>query len=355
MIVVLTTPAGRHTIDAYLAYGGASVRDLLTVWTYPRALRELARAPEALPAGTWIFTDVDRLGEAGRARATALWDALQADRARWRTANHPALTLRRLALLEALHVAGINDFRAWRADGPLPDDVRFPVFVRVADDHGGSRSGLLADRPALVKDLSDRARAGRDLAGWIVCEHVDVRRADGSYLKYGAFVVDGVVVPRHAFVARDWVVKYGEDSTAPSRHAEWCYVHTNPHAALLADVCRRARVDYGRIDYGVGPDGRVRVWEINTNPQIVPPGVAAEPTRRSYTRHWQARFEAHLRALDGRVPSGRPTIGLLDRLRWRALVADEPGLGATDAERAVWRGARRAWSALARLRRSPQK
>ena len=44
---------------------------------------------------------------------------------------------------------------------------------------------------------------------------------------------------------------------------------------LLFDL---ARIDYGRIDYSV-VDGRIQVWEINTNPMILIPRDRDDPLR----------------------------------------------------------------------------
>jgi len=49
------------------------------------------------------------------------------------------------------------------------------------------------------------------------------------------------------------------------------YLQENPHEELLRGLFDRANVDWGRIDYSFRGD-RIQVWEINTNPMIVPEG-----------------------------------------------------------------------------------
>jgi hypothetical protein len=44
-------------------------------------------------------------------------------------------------------------------------------------------------------------------------------------------------------------------------------VEDNPHEAWLRRVCELGGVEYGRVDYGM-LDGRLQLWEINTNPTI---------------------------------------------------------------------------------------
>ena len=45
-------------------------------------------------------------------------------------------------------------------------------------------------------------------------------------------------------------------------------MQTNPHEAELRAIFKLARIDYGRIDYGI-KDGQIQVWEINTNPMLL--------------------------------------------------------------------------------------
>jgi hypothetical protein len=50
------------------------------------------------------------------------------------------------------------------------------------------------------------------------------------------------------------------------------YLDTNPHEAWIREVFRLARIEYGRVDYGILA-GKPQVWEINTNSTIGrPPG-----------------------------------------------------------------------------------
>ena len=60
----------------------------------------------------------------------------------------------------------------------------------------------------------------------------------------------------------DWRIFDRERADEESRYCE-----TNPHEAWIREIFRLARIDYGRIDYGM-LDGKPQVWEINTNPTI---------------------------------------------------------------------------------------
>jgi hypothetical protein len=170
--------------------------------------------------------------------------------------NDPRRSLLRFELLRSLHEAGVNAFNAYR---PGETPVRFPVFLR-------PESGFLKIAPRLHDSLP------RVPDGQIAVEFCDTADDAGVYRKYGAYVVDNRIVPRHVFFSRDWLVK-GSDLRDPNYLAEELdYVRANPHAAPLLEICRTARIAWGRVDYSL-LDGRIQVWEINTNPLFVLPGI----------------------------------------------------------------------------------
>jgi hypothetical protein len=113
-----------------------------------------------------------------------------------------------------------------------------------------------------------------------VTEFADTAKGDGIYRKFAAFRVGDRIIPRHIFFSRDWMVK-GNDLSDPELLAEErLYLQDNPHVDQLRTVFDTARVRWGRIDYGVDGD-QIRVWEINTNPNVVP------------KKKWGARAEVH--------------------------------------------------------------
>jgi hypothetical protein len=232
--------------------------------------------------------------------------------------NSPPSSLLRYDLLSTLKKADINLFKVYRADQDW-SAARFPVFVRIADDHGAPRTKLLYDaaeveseiraltgfrwegllsrkensKPQTVEPIGKRAAAKIEIAlpkdnsvtgrlcrarrrlhrakDIVVCEFVDTADSDGLYHKYGAFVVDGRIVPAHLWFSENWVVKFGSSRQEPEYCArELEYIRGNPHAKQLQTVCNLANIQYGRIDYSVDSRDRVAVWEINTNPVVLP-------------------------------------------------------------------------------------
>jgi hypothetical protein len=208
-----------------------------------RPYEEVLAGGELPEGAVAIFSDLDRLKQEERA-ALAPLHARQA-----RALNDPTRSMLRYELLRTLYAGGINRFNAWRP-GETPE--RYPVFIR-------PESGFLDTGLPLL------AFGGEPPAGHIAAEFCDTADKEGVYRKYGAYVVGERIVPRHLFFSRNWFVK-STDLLGPAQvEEERAYVSSNPHAAQLLEVCRLARISWGRIDYAL-LEGRVQVWEINTNP-----------------------------------------------------------------------------------------
>lgn len=268
----------RHTLNAvrwFLATLPADVRPALRPIGYAALFRR-----RHVPAGTWIFADLERLGPRDQERAAAIWNALDAARragAPVRLLNHPIASMRRYELLRTLHDRGLNAFDVFRLDeGRQPK--RYPVFLRGERDHEGSRSELLDSPEALEAAVEQRRRTGRALDGLVAVEYCGARDAAGRHRKYAAFRIGDAVVPRHLYASDDWVVKTPDLAHADLAQEELAFLRDNPHAEALDAVFRLARIDYGRVDYGV-VDGRVQVYEINTAPIL--DGVIDESRRRA--------------------------------------------------------------------------
>jgi hypothetical protein len=291
VITYLVRRRHRYTIDLFLATSGGQLPFRLEPLAYEHAFRA-----RRLPAGTTIFSDVDRLGREDQARAAELWRALaSAPGAGARILNDPIRSMRRVELLRELYERGYNDFDVVRlADARRPK--RFPVFLRREDGHEGSLSDLLHTPEELATALRKLEGEGMSREGLLAVEYDGAADARGLHHKYAAFVVGECILPRHLFWDRAWCVKVPRVLEDEQVEAELEYVRTNPHAAALAEIARIARIEYGRIDYAV-IDGRVRVWEINTNPMTV--GDEGLPVKsRAVQDHFAASFIDALAGLD---------------------------------------------------------
>lgn len=223
---------------------------------------ETAFRLRSLPAGTYIFADLERLSPEETERAAIIWHTL-AEHGYCRL-NDPVRSMRRFELLRHLREHGINDFDVRR----LTDSraLRFPVFIRSENDHEGSKTTLLGLTRELDGAIARLTAQGRNREDKLVVEFCDVADAAGIYHRYGAHIVGRRIFASNLFFSSHWTVKRSSDSTtAAQAAAERMYVETNPHEAPLREIFHMARIEYGRIDYAVVKD-HIRVFEINTNP-----------------------------------------------------------------------------------------
>lgn len=275
MLHFIVTAAHAYTLRNYFSQWGAGLRHLVRIVSYE------SRAWRANPtSGSWVFTDLERLDERTLAGAIELQRLLASDPARWQVLNGPSRVLCRYPLLRRLADEGINAFRAFRLD-EVPQDARYPLFVRGEQDHDGSRSSLLQDRQALrafVAEHGDMLRRIRPIA----IEYLPYQRGDGLYVKYSAMRVGPALVPRHMLFGRQWQVKDPEVVDDPLVAQEHAFIEgfdeESHHAKALKAIFAMAGIDYGRIDYTM-LDDRIQVFEINTNPTLVPQVAVLDPKR----------------------------------------------------------------------------
>jgi hypothetical protein len=223
-----------------------------------------------LRPGTYVFSDLERLTDAQLELAKHAWRTMAARPEAYRLFNDPSQALRRYDLLKALHANGINGFQAYRLDnGRVPEN--FPLFLRRESEHDGAISPLLHSRAELDRAVEESLAKGVRRDDLLAVEFCDTADADGVYRKYSAFRVGEKIIARHALFSRKWVVKLADETEQQWIDEEREYLDSHPHEAELRTVFDLAHIDYGRVDYSL-LDGRIQVWEINTNPAIsVPP------------------------------------------------------------------------------------
>ena len=264
MITFFVNTAGEFGIRDYLANRGRELDGHVNVLLY----EELGEVT-TLPATGTIFAGLDQTGPTTLAAAATLHDALSAVHPPLSILNHPLRSLQRYALLRRLHEIGCNRFNAIRATDD-PGVLRYPVFVRYESRHNGSMSPLLHDRHALDRALIDLAARGISAQKLLVVEFCDTSGPDGLFRKYSAMRIGDTIIPRHFHAGPSWIAKSrsnaGNVDEALVRE-ELDYLHNAPHARWLRDVFDEARIEYGRIDYGVYK-GEPQAWEINTNPTL---------------------------------------------------------------------------------------
>lgn len=282
---------------------------------------------EPIPAGLHIFADFERLRPLEKNYVQAIHDRMQQHPESYQTINSPALWSGRLGLNQSLSAAGRNDYRAFRL-ADIPPDLKFPVFVRWENEHSGSLGEPVATRSA-IKERANQYAQGRQRLNrhkLLVVEHLDVISPDGYYRKYSAQKIGDRLFSRHLFFSKGWVTK-NSDLIEPSMNAEELeFIRTFPDHDDVLEAFRLAGLDYGRIDYGF-VNGRMQVWEINTNPIVLHRPHMIEPERMEGQQISGQAILAWLRQLDAESPQGpdRRLFGRLSGQRWQAQLAATRG------------------------------
>jgi len=316
-ITFLVHRAKDYTVRKYLASWGQEFESHVRIRHYPEVgspgKRTRTRVRERLQSRrtgplraddlespdkqTVVFTDLERLDAEETKRVEKLYRDLQGRQNIYQILNHPSLSLRRYQLLRELHDQGLNRFNAYRvSEQSVPE--RWPVFLREENDHGGHVSPLLTSQAELDRELTRLSSDRGSLNETLMVEFCDVSDAKGIVRKYGAFRVADRILARQIHFSREWMVKIPDIKTPESAQEELEYVRENPHAEQVMEIFEIARIDYGRIDYGV-VDGRIQVWEINTNPMVLIPKDREDPLRAASHDHFGRTLNATLRRLCG--------------------------------------------------------
>jgi len=135
------------------------------------------------------------------------------------------------------------------------------MLLRAPGFHTGRHFVRVAD----AQELAGAARAlpGRDL--WAI-EPLDARGADGKFRKYRVMWVAGRLYPLHLAVASHWKVHYFTaemaDTSAHRREdqaflADMAAVVGARGMAALERIAAALGLDYGGIDFGLGPAGEI--------------------------------------------------------------------------------------------------
>lgn len=302
-------------------------------------------AAESLPAGTYVFTDIERLHPVELRLASAYFRHLRGLPG-FRVLNDPARVKARYALLRALAEVGINDFDAYPAEG-LPRPRRFPVFLRVAADHSGPLGDLIPDQAALDAQLRRLEDEGLPLAGVLVVEFCGEPRPHGFYEKISVFRIGPRVTLSAMLLGRHWSVKLASDypeTLPPGVLDDQCAaMEENRHAEALRPAFDLAGIDYGRADTGFC-GGRLQVYEINTNPSFTAGDSYLSEVHRRARVLFRERLAAMLHGIDLPAADGETALdpgplepaGQARRVAARAFMAAERRARRGEKRRRPW-------------------
>jgi hypothetical protein len=100
------------------------------------------------------------------------------------------------------------------------------------------------------------------------------------YRKWATFCIGSSLTPSPCVHDHKWLVKTGPNCIADEDlyDEDFRNIRENTHSELLRKAFALARIEYGRADYGFY-NGRLQIFEINTNPHIVAPKSHPSATR----------------------------------------------------------------------------
>src|ERR1700742_828337 len=91
--------------------------------------------------------------------AKCVWQTLASAGPSVRALNNPSIVLNRRQMLSRLHKTGDNPFAAYGIEEDR-SKIRFPVFIRRADEHDGNLSPLVQSFEELDSAISELRRGG---------------------------------------------------------------------------------------------------------------------------------------------------------------------------------------------------
>jgi tetratricopeptide (TPR) repeat protein len=147
--------------------------------------------------------------------------------------------------------------------------VTSPLLVRPVGSHGGEGLEKIEQSTELAP-YAERMH----FDDFYLTDFCDFSSPDGYFRKYRFVFVDRVAYPYHLAISRHWKVHYWRadmDEAAWMKReeaaflADWSTVFSGVRGAAIQEVGRRLDLDYGGLDCGLLPDGRIVVFEANAN------------------------------------------------------------------------------------------
>jgi hypothetical protein len=267
------------------AFGGDMVTNLFfddDVVQKGVLLADSVRGDLALPPYHVLF---NAIGDADRSRPSLERAVAIAAASRAAVINDPAAVLRTTRVETMQRLRGIPGVRAPRterftrealtAQALLARGFTFPLLLRSPGHHAGDHFAVVITPDALADVAA--TLPGREL---LAIEYLDARGVDGDVRKYRVVSVDGRLYPVHLAIAPQWKVHYfsAEMTDRPDHRAEEAVfledmVSVVGQAGLrgLEAICATMGLDYAGVDFGVGADGTILVFEANATMAVYPP------------------------------------------------------------------------------------
>ncbi len=263
MIIFISNSFHRYTHSSLRGLAGVpEVRSESVDWLLRR---------RTLPQATYIFTDRERMDCWQLKIYQHYYNYINALGEGYKAINNPGKMMNRRSLLRTLYKRGLNPFNVYAVTERLAP-ARYPVFIRNEYDHGSPLTGLLQTPEELDKALHTLSAEGHPEEGLLIIEYCAKPLEGDLFRKLSSYRVGSQLVFFGTVHQRDWLVKYGtiNSATQAMYEEELSMIAENAYREQLLEMFNIGQIEYGRADYGI-VDGRVVLYEINTNPNTQPP------------------------------------------------------------------------------------
>jgi hypothetical protein len=156
----------------------------------------------------------------------------------------------------------------------------WPVLLRAPGFHTGQHFLRVNTADALAAAVA--SLPGETI---LAIAYLDATWADGKARKGRVLFVDGRIYPLHWAISQNWKIHYfSADMTDTAEHraeearflADMPDFLGAPAMAALEAIADRLGLDYGGIDFGLGVDGEILLFEANATMAIVPPQAGSQ-------------------------------------------------------------------------------
>ncbi|WNV03013.1 hypothetical protein RP726_11070 [Candidatus Methylospira mobilis] len=154
-------------------------------------------------------------------------------------------------------------------------DIGFPLLLRSPGFHTG-RHFVRVDAP---EGLAAAAGALPG-AALLVMQALDARNSRGDHHKYRVMFVNGALYPLHLAFSNNWKVHYFSSAMEDQpeyRALEAAFLNDMPSVlgskamTALNSICQILGLDYGGIDFALGDDGDILLFEANATMVVYRP------------------------------------------------------------------------------------
>jgi len=202
---------------------------------------------------------------------------------------------RRLCALDGVRTPRFATFsrELFTAETLCTQGFAFPLLVRAPGYHTGQHFVRVKSEPDLPAAIS--TLPGETLAA---IEFLDARGSDGLIRKYRVMSIGGQLFPAHAAVATDWKVHFfsssaPDDAAARAEDRNFLEDMDRVLGPKALEALRRVQtamnLDYFGIDFSLGANGDVMIYETNATMNVPPPEAG---------EIWDYRREATQRIAD---------------------------------------------------------